>query len=73
MVSVPAATPETIPTNTVAVALLLLHKPPVAASVKVVVEPAHTVDVPVIVPASGCGLTVIIFVAVTVPQVLVTE
>jgi len=51
MVTVPEATPVTMPVAgpTVAVAVLLLaHVPPVVASASVVVDPAQTVAVPVI-------------------------
>ena len=51
---------------------VLLHAPPIVASLKPVVEPAHTVAVPVIVPADGNGLTVTVAVAAAVPQPLVT-
>ena len=71
IVSVPAAAPVTTPADTLAV-LLLLHAPPVDASVKVIVEPTHTLESPVIVPASGNGLMVISFVVVAVPHILVT-
>jgi len=50
MVTVPEATPVTIPDEdpTVAVAVLLLdHEPPVVASARVVVAPEHTLAVPV--------------------------
>ena len=58
IVAVPAATPVTIPVlePTVAFALLLLHVPdvPVAvASLSVIVDPTHTVSLPVIAPAKG--------------------
>jgi len=54
----PVATPLTIPVDpTLArLVLLLLHVPPVVASLNAVVDPAHTTRVPVI-PA-GKGLTV---------------
>ena len=59
---------------TVAIELsLLLHAPPVTASLKVIVEDSHTVVVPVIEPAFGNGLTVTAVVATAVPQLLVTE
>src|SRR6201994_4239 len=59
IVAVPADTPPTVPPLTVATPVaVLLHVPPVATSASVVVEPAHTVAVPVIVPATGSGLTV---------------
>jgi hypothetical protein len=55
---VPLETPVTIPVElTVAIAvLLLLHVPPVVASVSVDVPPTATVVVPEI--AAGTGLTV---------------
>jgi hypothetical protein len=58
----PAATPETIPeVPTVAINVLpLLQTPPVVALLNVVVAEGQTVAVPVIVPAAGFGLTVII-------------
>ena len=45
------------------VTLLLLQAPPVTASVSVVVAPAQTVVVPVMVPAVGDAVTVIVAVA----------
>ena len=73
MVEVPADTPPTVPLLTVATpVLVLLHTPLGEASVNAVVEPAHTVAVPVIVPATGNGLTVTTCVAAIVPQPLVT-
>jgi hypothetical protein len=50
----------------------VLQVPPAAASVSDVVDPAHTVAVPVIVPAFGNGSTVTVAVAAAVPQPLVT-
>jgi len=48
MVSMPAATPVTTPPLTVAMAgVLLLHMPPVVASVSVMVAPAQTTEGPV--------------------------
>lgn len=75
MVALPAATPVTTPAAlTLAIdVLLLVHAPPLTASVNVDVAPAQMVDAPVTVPADGNGLTVIAFVALTVPQLLVTE
>ena len=55
----PAAIPLTTPVPEPTVAsdvLLLLHVPPVVASLKVVVEPIHTLATPVI--DAGFGLTV---------------
>ena len=68
IVSIPGATPVTMPPVTVAVALLLLHAPPMAGSVSIIVDPTHTPDGPDMVPAFGAGLIVIIFDAV-VPDV----
>ena len=51
---------------------VLLQVPPVAPSVKPIVEPLHIEPVPDIVPASGNGLTVNVCVAATVPQPFVT-
>ena len=64
IVAVPPATPVTIPETvpTVALAvLLLLHVPPVTASVNVEVDPAHIITVPLI--AVGVWLIVTIDVA----------
>ena len=68
----PDATPPTIPVllTVAAAVLVLLQAPPdvPVPSLNAVVEPAHTVAVPVIVPATGSGLTVTTCVAATVPQ-----
>ena len=72
IVSIPAVTPVTIPPATVALPLLALHVPPGAASVSVRVVPVHTLVPPMIAPASGSGFTVVILIAVAVPQLLVT-
>ena len=50
MVEVPATAPLTMPDvpMVATVVLLLLHTPPDVASLNVVVEPTHTVAVPVI-------------------------
>jgi hypothetical protein len=71
-VSTPAVVPETTPPATVALLLLALHAPPAAASVNVIDEPTQTVDGPVMLPAFGNELTVMVFVAVAVPHPLVT-
>ena len=61
MVTVPPAAPVPVtipvddPTEPIAV-LLLLHEPPIVASVKVVVKPKHTLVIPDI--GAGLGLTV---------------
>ena len=72
--AVPELTPLTMPVlPTVATDVaVLLHTPLPAASLNVVVDPAHTFRVPVIAPATGNELTVTIAVAATVPQPLVT-
>ena len=59
MVAVPVATPLTTPDEfTVATAVLLLAQvPPATASDKVVVDPAQTVVVPVIVLTEGFTVT----------------
>ena len=72
MVSPPAETPVTTPPTTVALALPVLHEPPKVPSVKVMIEPIHTLELPEMVPALGNGLTVTVEVAVAVPQLLVT-
>ena len=76
MVAVPAATPVTtpVPEFTVATAvLLLLQLPPlVPLLVNVVVDPAQTVEEPLIVPAFGAAFTVINFVELNEPQLPVT-
>lgn len=51
----PVTTPDAEPTGAIAV-LLLLHAPPVVASVSVIVAPTHTLLLPVI--AAGEVLTV---------------
>jgi hypothetical protein len=59
MVSVPAATPDTIPEAAPTVAMvmsLLLHVPPPGVDARVEVNPVQTLVVPVI--AVGLGLTV---------------
>ena len=74
MVEVPDATPVTVPAGSIVTAavLLLCHVPmPLAVtSDNGAVEPIHTDDDPVIVPATGNGLTVTVAVAVAVPQEL---
>ena len=74
MVVVPGIIPVTRPdVFTVATLVaVLLHVPPVTTSVKFIVAEGQTVDRPVIAPAFGAGSTVMIAVAATVPQLLVT-
>ena len=64
MVVVPAAIPVTIPDvpTVPIVVFVLLHVPPVAISLKVVLGQA--ISIPAIAPALGAGLTVTIVVAV---------
>ena len=70
----PADTPLTLPLpSTVAIAVLLLVQlPPLTPSVKAVLALTQTVVVPLIVPASGNGLTATLVVAIAVPQLFVT-
>lgn len=76
IVAVPVPMPKTIPlASTIAAAgLLLLHDPPgVPLLVKLIVEPAHTADGPLIVPALATGLTTILNVVNDDPQLLETK
>ena len=74
MVVLPVDTPVTTPPLTVAMAVdALLQVPPEMVSIRVVVAPVQLVVEPVIVPATGVGLTVKLWLAATVPQLLVTE
>ena len=70
----PAVAPVTTPVVLIlaTAALLLLHTPPVVASVRVEVAPMHIVVVPLMAATLGEGLTVIVAVAVAVPHALVT-
>jgi hypothetical protein len=74
MIVVPADTPVTVPEElTVAIAVsVLLHAPPGAASLSDVVDSAHTVAVPAMLPATGNAFTVTNVVATAVPQLFVT-
>ena len=63
MVDVPAVIPVTtpVPEPTIAtVCALLLHVPPVEASVKLTEEPTHTVAVPVMPAGTGSTVTVVV-------------
>ena len=75
MLAVPVVMPVTSPVlSTVAIAVLLLVQvpaPKLPASDRVVMLPAHTVIEPLIVPASGNGLTVTVAKVLAVPQLLV--
>ena len=71
----PDDTPLTIPVEpTVATDVVpLVQVPPVVVLLSVVVEPAHTLIVPVIADTVGNGLTVIVAITdVTQPKPLVT-
>ena len=74
MIDVPADTPVTIPVlPTVAYEMAEdVHVPPEDASVSEILLNVHTEDRPLIVPATGRGLTVTACVAVTLPQPLAT-
>ena len=66
IVVVPVATPVTMPLREPIVAVAGVtdvHTPPPVALLRVVVAEGHTVAVPVIVPADGSALTVVILVA----------
>jgi hypothetical protein len=72
-VSIPSDTPVTTPVVlTVARVLVVLHVPPDAVSASVVVRPRQTALTPVMVPANGKGLTVIMCIATLLPHELVT-
>jgi len=63
IVSTPAATPPTVPADTVAIpAFAVVHTPPAVASTSVVAAPTHTLINPVI--AAGDAFIVIILVTV---------
>ena len=76
MVVFPGATLVTTPLAAPMVAtagLLLVHEPPLfPLEVKLIVDPLHTDDPPLIVPALRTGLTVSGAEAVAVPQRVVT-
>ena len=73
MVVVPIATPVTAPATTVAIPVDTdVQEPPGATSAKEVTAPTQTTGVPVMVPATGNGLTVTMVDATAVPQLLVT-
>lgn len=74
IVAVPTDAPLTKPellTVTIDVAVLL-HTPPMAASLKRAVDETQTIAVPVIEPDTGSGFTVTTVVVTEVPQLLVT-
>lgn len=60
MVAAPTATPVTTPVEPIVAmdGLLLLHVPPVVASARTVVYPAHTLELPVMAAIVGNALTV---------------
>ena len=74
MIAVPATTPVTVPAVLMLamVGLPLLHAPPLAVLVNVVVAATHTLDAPLMVPADAVAVTVTVCVAAVVPQLLVT-
>jgi hypothetical protein len=73
MVAVPPDTPVTTPVGlTVAVPELLLHTPPEVVLDMVIVSGTQTLDGPVMGVTVGSGLTVMMVVAETEPQLLVT-
>lgn len=71
----PAVIPVTTPVALLTVAmaaLLLLQLTPLAVEVKVMAAPSHTVVGPLIVPADAAGSTVMVYVAMPVPQLPLT-
>lgn len=71
IVAVPGDVPNTIPEGeTVAAPLIDDHTPPDTVLVSATLLPSHTAVEPLIVPASGSGLTVTVCVATSVPQLL---
>ena len=73
MVAIPGAMPVTLPALTVAIAgAVLLHVPPAILLLRLMEEPAHTAEGPLMVPALASGFTVIFADAVAVPQGVVT-
>ena len=70
----PEANPRTTPplVTDAMVELLLVQVPPVVESERMMVLPAHTVAAPLMVPAVADVLTVIVFTAIEVLQLLVT-
>ena len=72
MVSLPAFAPVTMPELfTEALVFMLFHAPLLPVCTRAMVAPAHTLSIPVMVPATGEGLTVIILVLKSEPQILV--
>ena len=74
MVAVPARTPVTRPVALTEAMLEadVLHVPPVTVLVNATLTPVQSEEEPETVPAFGAGLTVIVAVAVAVPQPVVT-
>jgi hypothetical protein len=73
IVAVPAAMPVTMPDAlTEATDEDELHVPPLTDEPNVVDAPVHMAALPVIVPADATELTAMLWVAVAVPQLLVT-
>ena len=75
MVEFPGATPVTTPVVgfIVATAVVPLDQvPPEALLLSIVVDPAHTVEAPLMVPAFASGLTVMVAEALALPQTVVT-
>jgi hypothetical protein len=73
MSAVPAVIADTTPVLPMeALALPLVHAPPLIVDVSVEVEPWHKAVAPDKVPALGKAFTVTPFVALTLPQLLLT-
>lgn len=76
IVEFPTPTPVTVPVFEPMVAtasVLLVHVPPETLLLRLIVEPTHTEEAPLIVPALGTGFTVTVAEAVAEPQILETE
>ena len=74
MITEPAVMPVTMPVgdmDALPVPAVTFHVPPAVASVILVVTPSQTLLAPLIVPAAGCGLTVIVTLSTRLPQLLV--
>jgi hypothetical protein len=72
MVSIPGNSPSTTPDDTLAFPLVADQVPPGVPSVNLIDAPEQRTESPVMAPAFGSGLIVIVFVAMAVPQILFT-
>ena len=74
IITAPAAIPVTTPSLLMVAtdAVPLIQLPPVPVELSVIVVPVHKADAPLMVPATGSGLTDTALVAVAAPQLLLT-